>query len=283
MKAFLTTLLSLLCVFAYAQVQDIPRAGIPDKHYTDSIAMARLDRMLENYTSSIERESVEVKSAECDFLINSVKDSLTTQHIALWLFDHYKESELMGDEAVAIHIYDNWIKTGVIAMRGEFDRLDADIFATFNRNTLLGMKAPVVDLRGPCGRKVKLPQDGTHSILFFFDTSCAKCQLEAKVLPDIVKQATFPTTFYAVYCGQSKKEWRHFRRTFKIRSRNVAVVHAWDPEMESDYLRLYGVVSTPRLYFTDVDGEILGRRLEPESLAEIIQLINEYYGQKEKP
>ena len=283
MRHLFTTLLLLLGVCFFVQGQDVPRPQIPDKHYTDSLAMARLDRMLENYTAAIAQESAEVKSAECDFLISSVKDSLTTQHIALWLYDHYKESELMGDEAVAIHVYDNWFKTGTIAMRGEFDRLDADIFATFNRSTLLGMKAPVVDLRGPCGRKVRIPRDGTHAILFFFDTSCAKCQLEAKVLPDIVKQATFPTTFYAVYCGQSKKEWRQFRRSFKICSRNVSVVHAWDPEMESDFLRLYGVISTPRLYFTDVDGEILGRRLEAESLAEIIQYINAYYGQKEKP
>lgn len=255
---------------------------IPDKHHIDSVALARLDAMLENYTGAIRTESVQVKSAECDFLISSVRDSLTTRHIALWLYDHYKESELMGDEAVAIYVYDNWFKTGTIAMRSEFDRLEADIFATFNRNTLLGMKAPVVDLYGPCGRKVRIPQDGTHSILFFYDTSCGKCQLEARVLPGILKTVTFPARFYAVYCGQSKKEWRRFRRSFKSGNRSVSIVHAWDPEMTSDYLRLYGVINTPRLYITDTDGEILGRRLEAESLAEIIQYINAYYGQKEK-
>ncbi|MBR4826492.1 MAG: thioredoxin family protein [Bacteroidales bacterium] len=248
----------------------------------DSLDFGKLDVMLQNYTEAIAAESTDVKSSECDFLIGSVKDSLTTQHIALWLYDKYRESELMGDEAVAIHIYDSWFKPGIIAMRSEFDKLDADIFATFNRNTLLGMKAPAVDLKGPCGRKVRIPQDGSHSILFFFDTSCGKCQLEAKVLPGIIEKVEFPTKVYAVYCGQSKKEWQAFRRSFKVRNKRVGVVHAWDPEMESDYLRLYGVMSTPRLYFTDTDGEILGRRLEPESLAELIIFINAYYGQKEK-
>ena len=51
----------------------------------DSLAFAKLDAMLQNYTEALERESAEVKSAECDFLISSVKDSLTTQDIALWL------------------------------------------------------------------------------------------------------------------------------------------------------------------------------------------------------
>ena len=268
MKRLLVILLCLLPVLLRAQ--------------TDSLEFARLDGMLEKYTSAIIPESLDVKKAECDFLINSVKDSLSRQHIALWLYDHYKESEVMGEEAVALHVYDNWFKNGPIAMRSEFDKLDADIFATFNRNTLLGMKAPEVDLKTPCGRKVRIPQQGSYSILFFFDTSCGKCQLEAKVLPGIIAKSEFPVKVYAVYCGQSKKEWRKFRRTFKVRARNVGVVHAWDPEMDSDYLRLYGVMSTPRLYFTDTDGEILGRRLEPESLAEIIQYINAFNGQKEK-
>lgn len=258
-----------------------PGAALQTINQPDSLAFAKLDTMLSNYTQAITNESTDVKSAECDFLISSVKDSLTMQHIALWLWDKYKDSELMGDEAVAIHVYDNWFKDGTIAMRSEFDKLDADIFAAFNRSTLLGMKAPTVDLKTPCGRKVRIPQDGSHSILFFFDTGCAKCQLESKVLPGIIEKVEFPTKVYAVFCGHDKAQWRKFRRTFKVRNKKVGIVHAWDPELETDMLRLYGVISTPRLYFTDTDGEILGRRLEPESLAEIIQYINAYYGQKE--
>lgn len=248
----------------------------------DSLAFAKLDAMLANYTAAIGNEPAEVKNAESDFLISSVKDSLTMQHIALWLYDNYKDSQLMGDEAVAIHIYDRWFKNGAIAMRSEFDKLDADIFASFNRSTLLGMKAPSVDLKTPCGRKIRIPQDGSHSILFFFDTSCGKCQLESKVLPGILEKIEFPAKFYAVFCGHDKAQWRKFRRAFKVRNRNVGIIHAWDPEMETDMLRLYGVISTPRLYITDTDGEVLGRRLEAESLAEIIQYINAYYEQKEK-
>lgn len=248
----------------------------------DSLLLVKLDSMLEKYTASIERESVDVKKAESDFLISSVQDSVTTQHIALWLFDHYKESPLMGDEAVAIHIYDSWFKPGTIAMRSEFDRLDAELFTGFNRSTLLGMKAPEVVLRKPCGGKVTIPRDGTYSILYFFDTGCAKCKLESQLMPTVLKQITFPTTLYAVYCGQDRKAWRQFRCSFKVHNRNVKIVHAWDPQLETDYLRLYGVISTPRLYFTDKDGEILGRRLELESLEEIIHYICDYYGQAQK-
>lgn len=274
----LTLVLCLLCLALAAMAQE---DAAMQPQMPDSLSFARLDGMLEKYTAAIARENFETKMAECDFLISSVHDSLTTQHIALWLYDHYKESELMGDEAVAIHIYDDWFKPGTIAMRSQFDRFDADLFASFNRSTLLGMKAPEVTLQTPCGRKIKVPETGSHSILFFFDTSCGKCQLTAQVLPQILEEITFPTRLYAVYCGHDKKEWSKFRCKFRVKNRKVGIVHAWDPEVASDYLRLYGVMSTPRLYFTDTDGEILGRRLEVESLKEIIHYICEYYGQKE--
>lgn len=273
MRKLASLLLPFILLFAAA-----PAMG----QQADSLLFAKLDSMLTRYTAAIEPESVNVKNAECDFLISSVHDSLTTQHVALWLYDHYKESQLMGEEAVAIHIYDDWFKPGTISMRSRIDLFDAELFATFNRSTLLGEKAPVIDVYNPCGRKVRIPQEGSYSILFFFDTSCGKCKLTAQMLPQVLEKITFPTKFYAVYCGQDKKEWRRFRQGFKVRNRKVGVVHAWDPEVKSDYLRLYGVMSTPRLYFADTDGEILGRRLEIESLDEIIHYICDYYGQTQK-
>ena len=248
----------------------------------DSLVFARLDAMLQRYTEAISMESLDVKKAESDFLIGSTSDSLTTQHIALWLYDHYKDSPVMGEEAVAIHLWDNWFKPGTVKMRSEFERFDAELFANFNRATLLGEKAPAVTMQKPCGGKIVIPQEGSYSILFFFDTSCGKCKLEAQLIPQVLEKITFPTRFYAVYCGHDKNEWRMFRCSFRVRNRNVKIVHCWDPEIESDYLRLYGVMSTPRLYITDTDGEILGRRLEIESLDEIIHYICDYYGQAQK-
>lgn len=248
----------------------------------DSLRLARLDSALVGYTAAIERADVKVKAEECDFLIGSVSDSLTSRHVALWLWDRYKESRLMGDEAVAIHVYDKWFKTGKIAMRSEFDRMEADVFCNFNRNTLLGMTAPGIELAGPCCRKrTVLPQEGKVNVLFFYDTACAKCRLMSGFLPATLSKIDFPAVFHAVYCGTDRKAWRKWRRDFKFRSRHVDVVHSWDPECESDYLRLYGVTSTPKMYVTLEDGEIIGRRLEIESLEEIISYLCVYYGQKE--
>ncbi|MCR5560839.1 MAG: thioredoxin family protein [Bacteroidales bacterium] len=234
---------------------------------------AQLDSLMGVYVTSIQREETESKTAETDYMIGAARDSLTRQHIALWLFDYYKASPLMGEEAVAIHIYDNWFAAGKTAFRSEFEEMDAKLFADFNRSSLLGMQAPVVTLRKPCGGKLTVPRPGRTALLWFYDTSCSKCTLEAKVLPGVLDGETrIPLDFYAVYSGQDKAAWKAFRRSFKLKNRNIKLIHLWDPEVESDYLRLYGVISTPRLYMVESRGSITGRRLEVENLPQMLSL-----------
>ena len=40
--------------------------------------------------------------------------------------------------------------------------------------------------------------------------------------------------------------------------------------MESDYQRLYGVLTTPRIYVIEPQGSVIGRRLEVDSLVELL-------------
>lgn len=237
-----------------------------------------LDSLLNVYTSAMQQESVETKNQEVDFMISAARDSLVQQHIALSLFDHYRESPLMGEEAVAVHIYDNWLGNGRVKMRGEFDKMDAQLFAHFNRNTLIGDKAPLIRLLKPCWGKKTVPEYGKPALLWFYDTSCGKCQLEARLLPGILEAETeFPMTVYAVYCGSDKKAWKEFRSALRLSNPKVKMVHLWDPEISSDYLRLYGVMSTPKMYMTDPVGNIIGRRLEVESLPQIFSVASSLY------
>lgn len=272
----LAAILMLSLAFAYARAQE-PVAAAHEQR------IARLDSLLDQYVLTIQRSTADAKMQEADFMIGAAADSATKQHVALKLFDYYKEAPVMGDEAVAIHIYDRWFRDGGLKWRSEFDEMDAKLFADFNRSSLIGMQAPKITLRKPCRGKLQIPEEGRTAVIWFFDTSCGKCALEAKVLPGILEKADFPLNFYAVYAGQSKKDWKAFRKEFKVGARNVRVVHLWDKEIESDYLRLYGVISTPRLFMTEPSGTIIGRRLEPESLQQMLPVAKEIlkiYGQQ---
>ena len=231
-----------------------------------------LDSLLVRYYALLQGNAPEDIAAECDWLISSCKDSLSRRHVATEIFNHYKEAPVMGEEEVAIRVYDKWFKDGTVRFKGEFDDMDAKLFVDFNRNSLIGLKAPGIALFKPSGRKVTVPREGRATVLFFYDTSCSKCRLEAAVLPSILKEVDFPLDFCAVYFGSDRKAWRKFRRSFRIGGRNVEVLHFQDPEISSNYQRLYGVISTPKMFLVEPGGLIMGRRLEPESLKQLLPL-----------
>ena len=234
-------------------------------------ANAVLDSLAVNYLVAIQGESVETKQGECDFLIGTIRDSLLRRHLAVTLFNYYKDAPVMGDEAVAIHLYDKWFAPGLLHFAGEFEGLEAEMFCNMNRNTLLGMDAPVLKARRPCGGSVSVPAKGVTTLLWFYDTACSKCRLEAKVLPAVLeKSVDFPITLVAFCAGRDRKAWKEFRRSFKVDNRNVRLVHCWDPGVDSDYLRLYGVVSTPKMYMVAPEGSIIGRRLEVDALQQLL-------------
>ena len=60
-----------------------------------------------------------------------------------------------------------------------------------------------------------------------------------------------------------------------MKNPNVKLLHCWDPEVESDYLRLYAVISTPKMYMIAPEGSIIGRRLEIESLQSLLPVAKE--------
>lgn len=254
-------------------------ASTPDaRAQKDTLGFAVLDSLLNNYTSAILYESVETKQLECDFLITSVHDEAMREHIARKLFNDYKDAPVMGDEAVAIYLYDKWFADGTMKFEGEFEAMDAEMFVNLNRNSLIGMPAPVLTARKPCMGKKSIPEKGKTSILWFYDPTCSKCAMEARLLPGVLeKHVDFPVTLVAFYAGTDRKAWKEFRKGFRVNNPNVRVEHYWDPSVDSDYLRLYGVFSTPRMFMVAPEGTITGRRLELDVLPELLVTAREIH------
>lgn len=240
----------------------------------DSTSLARMDAMLDEYVSAIEREPVEVKQKECFFIIGSCTDSLLRQRVVTRLFDHYSDSRLMGDESVAIAIYDEWIGSGKVRMPSEEARLKASVFAEFNRMSQLGMPSPELDLESLDGSVIHIGGNGERRrVLYFYDTECGKCRLESVILRSYLDMCDTELDFIAVYVGSDRNAWlSYIKEKFSIESEKVRVFHVWDPDGESDMYRLYGILQTPRMYYLGKDGTILGRRLTVEALQQLVSI-----------
>lgn len=247
----------------------------------DTVRMERLDSLLETYYVMLLPEDLPVKNGECDFLISSCKDSLVRQWVAIRIFEHYKESPMMGEEAVALHVYDKWFASGEVRMRNEMDQFQASMFADFNRSSMLYADAPVISMLSPEGRPVRIPSKDTLSVLYFYDTSCSKCKITSIVLPHVLEGLDFPVKLFALYTGSDPEQWAEFRKNFRCLSPNTEILHLWDPEVDSDYQKMYGVISTPKLFLVDGSGMIMGRRLEPESLKGLLGYYVTYYSSQD--
>ena len=241
----------------------------------DSTRLAELDARLEEYFRTLEPEKIEVKNEECDLLIDSAQDSVLRRHIALKIYDHYLESPVMGDEAVAIHLTDKWFATGKIDMGGDEVLLNAKIFADFNRQSLLGMMAPLAEMETPDGERVEIGGPANrYRVLFFYDTECSKCRLETLFLRSKLNTKDWPIDVYAIYTGDNSQSWKEWRQTkFAVNAPKTKVIHLWDPEIDSDYQMKYGVIQTPRMFLLDRSGTIIGRGMDTQALEQLLGIV----------
>lgn len=248
----------------------------------DTAVAGALGAKLDEYAEAIGKEPLQVKCEEADFLIESCSDSLVRQFTALHLYSHYVNSRLMGDEAVAIHIYDSWFAPGKVRMQSETDLMDAGIFAEFNRRSLLGAKAPEIEMEDPGGKTVTLFGNRMYSdrmsVLFFYDTGCATCKVESILLRNLLDDRKYSVALYAVYTGRSREDWKKFIDEYLgIDNPDIRTTHLWDPDMSSDFQLKYGVIQTPRIFLISRDGTITGRGLDVLSLGRLLDIYSKPY------
>lgn len=226
-----------------------------------------LQAKLDEYFASLLGERTEVINSECDYIIESCQDPEVKQWVALYVYDHYLSSKVMGEEAVAVHIAQEWFLSEKVPMKSEIDLMNAKIFVEFNKSSLIGMKAPVLNLRDSESRLVRVPAKNSYSLLYFYDTSCSSCRVQSANLKSFLSGSTFPLEFFAVYTGSDEAAWARYRMS----DLNVdGAHHLWDPEMDSDYQLKYGVLETPQMLLVNPDGRIIGRKLDTSALGVLL-------------
>lgn len=247
-------------------------ALLPLPAQIDEAQRGQLTARLDEYFAALEGLGAREQAAECDFIISSCADSLVREFVALYVYDHYLHSRILGDDAVAVHVAEQWLLSGKVPMPDEVERMNVRLFVEFNKHSLIGMPAPALELRTPSYEAVAFPgTEPRYRILYFYDTDCRTCQAEAGVLQRLLEERDDPVDMLAVYAGDDAAAWARWRtERLRWRTERLRLSHYWDPERETDFQRRYNVLSTPQLFFIAPDGTILGRGLDPESLLRLL-------------
>ncbi len=211
-------------------------------------------------------------------LIDSVDDKDIQSSIAGIAYDYFSQSPIMGQEAVAVYIADNYFLNKKLKWSDEETYPLLYAFAEFNRQSLIGMDAPDLELYDIDGNPIDIRKtDSDFKILYFYDTQCSSCARQTPELTELLHQYNgTPLTLFAIYTQGNREEWSDYvSKSFDtIDNDKVTVINLWDPEVESDFQRKYSVLTTPSMLLLDRNNTIIGRRLESESLSQILNIQN---------
>lgn len=197
--------------------------------------------------------------------------------IAGTVFTYFKESDIMGQESVAVHVAENWFLNQKLTLPDEEDLFLMKTFTELNKHSLLEMNAPELQLTDTSGHPIAISSlQGEYTILYFYTDDCITCKIETPRLVDFVNGYTEGSlNVYAVYAQDNLFNWKaYINREFNIYNPFVNWYNVYDPGFESGFHLLYNVISTPQMFLLDKDGTILGRNLKTKQLEELLSARN---------
>lgn len=264
--AFLLILCSMSAVNAFGQT-DTLATGKPMTQEDINMVMSVFDGLL----------PYEIIGKADGFIMTGKSDEEIAQ-IAYYIYRYYRESRIMGYDEIAIYVADNYFLNGKYKLPDEETRLEMRLFADANRRSLIGMRAPVLTMQDPAGNDVSFPEgEQDYYILYFYDDECPGCQRMTPTLMQYLSRSDEDINFtvYMVYTQDDRERWMDYVakvvHPFDLPD-NVSLFNLWDPEMSSDFLTAYGVISTPKLFLVDRNGVIIGRELTPTALSQVVEL-----------
>lgn len=243
---------------------------------------------VESYLKSLERNSTEALTFIAEDLVQSAHSKLKP-YIALQIFNLFKEAEIMGQEAVAVEIAKRYLLNdksgGIEEMLGYETYFGIMAFVQMNEHSLIGMQAPQIELPDSLGCLHSIPEciEGADEaspslqLFYFYTSNCSSCRATTPLLAELLQRYSgIPIKIYAIFTGSSRSEWMSECAKFSlIKNPLVERIDLWDPEVESNFPLLYGVISTPQMLLATDKGIIVGRRLTPKSLEQLLEAINE--------
>jgi thiol-disulfide isomerase/thioredoxin len=205
---------------------------------------------------------------EIDKIINRCSGNYKIfQFVSVFLFNHFRESEIMGHDAVMVKLADDIYLSGKADwttqewrdnLKKEVDRL---------RPNLIGKKGHDLVMDSYSGKFVSLYDiNKDFTILYFWEPNCGHCQEATPKLKTYYDKAKNEGIEVFAVCTQSDKvKWEKY-----IRNNNMDWINGWDPKRLTNFDYYYNVQSTPTIFILDRNKIIIAKKLPVESIESFI-------------
>jgi thiol-disulfide isomerase/thioredoxin len=188
-----------------------------------------------------------------------------------YLTYNYESSKIMGFDAVFVGIVDsNHAQRRAWWITEETNKKIVDR-AQQLKFTLINNQAINLYLQDSSGKIVELAKIPTdYTVVIFWDPTCSHCKVEIpelKAYYDSLRKEGVSIEVYAIYSELDYPTWRKYIREHHHTWKDVCARDAQELGTAKYY---YDVFSTPTLYLLDKNKKIIGKRLDPHGLSNVL-------------
>jgi thiol-disulfide isomerase/thioredoxin len=252
-------------------------------HFFDNISLTdeRLIRTpilhskLNAFFSNVVIQAPDSINKEIDKIIAKCKDNYKMfQFVSVFLFNHFRTSEIMGHDAVMVKLADDIYLSGKADWVTKEFKDDLRKQIELIRPNLIGKKAQNLVMDSNKGIFVSLYDiEKEFTILYFWEPDCGHCKEATPKLKTFYEKAKDDNIEVFAVCTTSDKEkWSKY-----IADNQITWINGWDPKRSSHFDYYYNVQSTPMVYILDRDKKIIAKKLAVENIGSFIENYRKYF------
>ncbi len=245
-----------------------------DFNETGLIRSPVLGGKLEQFFRQVVIQMPDSINREADLLLDKAAgNSDIFQYVAVWLMNRFASSQIMGHDAVVVHLADNVYLAGKAPWASEEYITDLGKRVERLRPNLIGMWAPELLMKSFAGHYISLYDvKADFTILYFWEPDCGHCIESTPKLKEYYdRNRSSGIEVFAVCTQFDREKWEEY-----IVSHSLSWINGWDPERLSRFDFMYNVDSTPMIYILDREKKIIAKRLSVEDIASFIDSYRKY-------
>lgn len=252
-------------------------------HFFDNISFSdeRLIRTpilhakLNTFFSNVVIQSPDSINKEIDKIIAKSRDNYKVfQFVSVFLFNHFRTSEIMGHDAVMVKLADDIYLSGKADWVTKEFKDDLRKQIELIRPNLIGKKAQNLVMDSYKGIFVSLYDvEKEFTILYFWEPDCGHCKEATPKLKAYYEKAKNENIEVFAICTTAEKEkWSKY-----IEENQLTWINGWDPQRSSHFDYYYNVQSTPMVYILDKNKKIIAKKLSVENIGSFIDNYRKYF------
>ena len=245
-----------------------------------------------NYIEKVVPQIPDSLNPELDMLLKKSRTSEELfRYMLVTLFNHFGKSQIMGFDGVQIYLAEKYYIPEATWSDSAYIGKLKDYVAK-NKPLLLNTPAPnvkfvvvpsshFIDAQHDTAAK-RYPHVGQfidlysikadYMVLYFWDPDCGHCKKSSPVMHGLTKKlkekGVIVLSVGTVFGEAGKIKWVDFVNQHGF----YDWMNAWNP-YDYDYKLKYNIESTPQLFILDKDKKILAKKIGPEQVEEIIDML----------